>query len=318
MAIFSADTVKLLEQVNQTYPGTVILRTAGDASGVIRHDQIKTDMLGTRLMIEITDTTAPDFMATDELLHMMLTLHGYPQIFFQLEAPEPELTEQLMVMATYLYQPVMRAIIYREQASHGLLTRDVAEAYVQGVMNTLTSEVAGDKQEAALRLLTLLDAKIFLRNYPDSTAEWEAEFVQAFPEAWQAAELLVDQLVLDSIKDPASVHRAIVTAFKGFDAQMLMWELPELFNTEFTTVTPVLSERQLRLTVNQVFEVKHADFKNRATNGDAYIALAKNDGQNSFVITPSQEDQANWFKEFYQTPVQDILDAMKLPYTVRD
>ncbi|GAK30204.1 hypothetical protein WOSG25_013010 [Weissella oryzae SG25] len=318
MTTFSADTVKLLEQVNQVYPGSIILRASGDASGLIQSEQVKTDMLGTRLMVEVTDATAPDFMATGELLQMLLTLNGYPQIFFQLSAAEEALTEQMMVMATYLYRPVMRAIIYREQAAHGLLTAEVANAYTAGVLATLSDEATNDKREAALRLLTLFDARVFMANYPGDTSKWTEQFTKHYPEAWEAAGLLVEQIVLDQIKDPASVHRAIVTAFKGFDAQMLMWELPELYNTEFTTVTPVLSERQLRLTVNQVFEIKHADFKNQATGGDAYIALAKNDGQNSFVITPSDTDQAAWFKEFYQTPVQDILDAMKLPYTLRD
>lgn len=317
MTTFSKDTLALLDQVNQVYPGSVILRTAGEASGVIRHDQVKTDVLGTRLMIEVTDLTAPDYSATHELLHMMLTLNGYPQVYFQLEAPEQELTEQMMVMATYLYQPAMHAIIYREQAAHGLLTTDVAEAYAKGVMTTLTSDQDGEDSEAALRLLTLFDAKIFMLNYPGDASVWTDTFAERFPKAWAAAELLAEQVTPAKIKDPASMHRAIVAAFKGFDAQMLAWNLPELYNNEFTTLTPVLSEHQLRLTVSHVFDIKHAEFKNHATVDDAYVGLGKSDGQNSFVLTPPADADPEWFKQLYQSNVRELLDNLHQPYTVR-
>ena len=73
---FSADTVQLVDQVNRVYPGSVVLRGSGEATGVLTHDQVTTDMLGTRLMVEVTDATAPDYSATKELLMMMLTLSG--------------------------------------------------------------------------------------------------------------------------------------------------------------------------------------------------------------------------------------------------
>jgi hypothetical protein len=315
---FSEDTQQLLAQVNSIYPGSIVLRGADQASGILTHEQVSTDTLGTRLMIEVNDATALDFSATYELLGMMLKLSGYPQLYFQLDAQDESLTEQRMVMASYLYQPALNAIIYREQAKHGLLTAEVAEAFAKGVMKTLTRENDEDNSEAALRLLTLLDARVFMANVASDTQHLTDTFNDAFPKAWTAAGMLVDQMLIDQIVDPASLHRGVVSAFKGFDAQMLAWGLPELDNMEFATLTPVLSERQLRLSVSQVFEIKHTTFKNHANGEDAYVALAKNDGQNSFVIVPAAENQAEWFKELYQTPVKDLLDAMGQPYVVRD
>lgn len=314
---FSDATIQLLDQVNRVYPGSIVLRGNGEATGALTHDQVTTDVLGTRLMVEVTDATAPDYSATYELLNMMLKLSGFPQVYFQLEAPEENLTNQLMVMATYLYQPSINAIVYREQAKHGVLTESVAQAYAKGVMTTLTKEVGDDMSEAALRLLTLLDARVFMYNVPSDTSDLTDTFADSFPKAWEASGLLMDQLVIDKIVDPASMHRAIVAAFKGFDAQMISWNLPELHNQEFTTVTPVLSERQLRLPVSQVFEIKHAFFKNHANGEDAFVALAKNDGQNSFVVIPAEENQAEWFKTLYKTPVKELLEAMNQPYVVR-
>lgn len=314
---FLDDTLKLLEQVNQVYPGSVILRGQGEASGIITHDQVTTEMLETRLMVEVTDATAPDLQATHELLHMLLTLSGFPQVYFQLKTGDEDVTNQLMVMATYLYRPALHAIIYREQAKHGLLTAEVAEAYAKGVMTTLTKETPGNRDEAALRLLTLLDAKVFMHNVPTDTTAFTATFMDVFPEAWQGATLIFDQMAIDHIVDAFTLHQAIVTAFDGFDAMMITWQLPELNSKEFTTVTPVLSERQLRLPVAQVFDIKHVDLLNQVTGDTAYVGLQKSSGQNSFVLVAPTEATADWFKELYAMPVQDLFDQMKQPFTIR-
>jgi hypothetical protein len=315
--IFSDDTMQLLNQVNNVYPGSIVLRGGDEASGVLLADQVSTDILGTRLMIEVSDATAPDFSASHELLSMLLKLSGYPQLYFQLDASEESLTEQLMVMSTYLYRPVLNAIIYREQGKHELLTDGVVAAYAKGVLQTLTKEVSGDQSEGALRLLTLLDARVLMHYVSGDTQKYKDTLADTFPEAWQAAGVLFDQLAIESIDDPASLHRGVVAAFNGFDAQMIAWGLPELHAAEFATLTPVLSERQLRLTVSQVFEIKHAVYKNHSNGEEAYIGLAKNDGQNSFVIVPPTDAQPAWFKELYQTSVKELLDAMNQPYIVR-
>ncbi|MHC8517888.1 IpaB/EvcA family protein [Weissella confusa] len=316
---FSEDTVKLLNQVNQVYPGSVVLRGSGEATGKLTHDQVSTDMLGTRLMVEVTDATAPDFSATQELLNMMLTLSGYPQVYFQLKSEDINMTDQLMVMSTYLYQPALRAITYKEQAKHGLVTAAVVKAFANGVMSTLTPEAKNDRSEAALRLLTLLDARVFMNAVPSDvdTAIYTDSFADAFPEAWEAAGNIFATMKVDDIKDPFTVHRAVIAAFKGFDAQMIAWNLPELQALEFATLTPVLSERQLRLPLAQVFDIKHTEMTDRNTEKSAYVGLSKSEGQNSFVISAPDENQLEFFKALYQTPVREVLEQIGQPFVVR-
>ncbi|MFH7281035.1 IpaB/EvcA family protein [Weissella confusa] len=316
---FSEDTVKLLNQVNQVYPGSVVLRGSGEATGKLTHDQVSTDMLGTRLMVEVTDATAPDFSATQELLNMMLTLSGYPQVYFQLKSEDINMTDQLMVMSTYLYQPALRAITYKEQAKHGLVTAAVVKAFANGVMSTLTPEANNDRSEAALRLLTLLDARVFMNAVPTDidTAIYTDSFADAFPEAWEAAGHIFATMKVDDIKDPFTVHRAVIAAFKGFDAQMIAWNLPELKALEFATLTPVLSERQLRLPLAQVFDIKHTEMTDRNTEKSAYVGLSKSEGQNSFVISVPDENQPEFFKALYQTPVREVLEQIGQPFVVR-
>ena len=316
---FSEDTVKLLNQVNQVYPGSVVLRGSGEATGKLTHDQVSTDMLGTRLMVEVTDATAPDFSATQELLNMMLTLSGYPQVYFQLKSEDINMTDQLMVMSTYLYQPALRAITYKEQAKHGLVTAAVVKAFANGVMSTLTPEAKNDRSEATLRLLTLLDTRVFMNAVPTDidTAIYTDSFADAFPEAWEAAGHIFATMKVDDIKDPFTVHRAVIAAFKGFDAQMIAWNLPELKALEFATLTPVLSERQLRLPLAQVFDIKHTEMTDRNTEKSAYVGLSKSEGQNSFVISAPDENQPEFFKALYQTPVREVLEQIGQPFVVR-
>ncbi|WP_258089290.1 IpaB/EvcA family protein [Weissella fangxianensis] len=314
---FTKETITLLDQVNELYPGSVILRGNEEASGVITHDQVSTSMLGTRLMVEVNDGTAPDFLATSELLMMLLTLNGYPQVYFQLKDDDAELTHQLMIMATYLYQPALRAIVYREQAAHGLLTDDVIKGVLAGVQQTLTKETADNNGEAALRLLTLLDLQVFLHAVSSDTTAIVETMTESYPKAWSAAKKIVDPMRIDDIKDPFTVHRAVVTAFSMFDEQMVAWDLPEIYASEFVTLTPVLSERQLRLPLAQVFDIKHMTMKDRNTDKTAYAGLLKNSGQNSFVLAVPEDKLAEFFKELYQAPVKEVLTKLGQPFAIR-
>lgn len=314
---FTKETLTLLDQVNDIYPGSVILRGNETATGVITYDQVSTEMLGTRLMVEVTDGTAPDFLATSELLMMLLTLNGYPQIYFQLKDEDIDLTDQLMVMTTHLYQPALRAIIYREQAAHGMLTADVVKGMVAGVQQTLTPETAQDNSENALRLLTLLDLQVFLHNAPEETDAIVETMAERYPQAWAAAQKVFDAMRIDDIKNAFTVHRAVVAAFKLFDEQMVAWNLPEIHADEFATLTPVLSERQLRLPLAQVFDIKHLTMQDRNTGKEAYAGLLKTSGQNSFVLAAPDDDLASFFKELYQTPVKEVLVKLGQPFAIR-
>lgn len=314
---FSKETQQLLEQLNTIYPGSIVLRQTGTDTNTILPEHVTTDALGSRLMIEVNDLTAPDFEATREMLKMMLTLNGYPQVYFQLRTKEAKIDEQLMIMMTYLYQPALNAIIYREQAKHGQLTDEVVTSYINGVLKTLTPE-DGKQDEAALRLLTLIDTKVFLSAASMDVTEINNELKEKFPMAFAAAELLFEQMVVDKIKDPFTVGQAIQTLFKGFDAQMLAWDLPELHAQEFTTVTPVLSAKQLEQPVSSNYGIRHVDFNQYGDDDDdsaVFVGEDKNTGQNSFILKAPGTDTAEFFKEIYALPTKELFEQLKQPYT---
>ena len=98
---------------------------------------------------------------------------------------------------------------------------------------------------------------------------------------------------------------------------MQEWGLPALHNNEYTTLSPVLSERQLRLSLRQVFEIYHSDMKERGTSKRAYVGIRRSDGQNSFTMPAPNPETPAEFKRLYVQPVKEFLEQHSIPYIVR-
>ena len=104
----NAEVKKLLDEVNANYPeGSVFVQFGDQKVGYVRHDQASQKVLPGGLFITVNDLTAPDYTASHELLHLLMLLKGFPQIFFQLSLGNSQLDEQMMIMATDLYDTVM-------------------------------------------------------------------------------------------------------------------------------------------------------------------------------------------------------------------
>lgn len=309
----SETTQSLLDQVNKLYPGTVLVHFGDSKAGYLRHDQAKQEALPGGLVITVTDVTAPDYTASHELLHLLMLLSGFPQIFFNVTFGDEKLDEQLMIMATDLYDIAMHLVVVAEQRKHQLINPEVEALYLKGIDTTITAE-QGEDDERTLRLLTILDALVF---YGDHFSQVESHLQERYPKALQAAQTLYQELIAKPIDSPFAMRRTIVKLFKQFDDQLTQWHLPALHNTEFTTLSSVLSERQLRLEVRQMFEIFHSEMVDRQSNEKAYIGLNRSDQQNSFVLTPPQDNSADFFKDIYGQSVKDLFETLKIPYIIR-
>ena len=99
----NATVQKLLAEVNDRYPdGSVFVQFGDQKTGYVRHDQASQKVLPGGLFITVNDVTAPDYTASHELLHLLMLLQGFPQIFFSLSLGNAQLDEQMMIMATDL------------------------------------------------------------------------------------------------------------------------------------------------------------------------------------------------------------------------
>ncbi|EHO49535.1 hypothetical protein [Lentilactobacillus kisonensis] len=307
----------LINAVNQLFPGTITVTFIGKLqSGYVRHDQAQAVQDGKNVIIQIADLSAPNYTASHELLHLLMVLRGFPQVFYSLTTGDDKLDDQLKMMGTELYDIVSHFVVVSEQRKHGLINDEIEQMYLKGIYATIKPEPDPLDDEMMLRLTTLLDAMVF---YGDKLATVADKLKKDFPVSYAAAEKLYAIITDKPTDSPFSLRRNVVKLFKAFDEQLKDWELPALHNTEFTTLTSVLSERQLGLEVKQLFEVYHSELVEINSNTKAYVGFNRVDDQNSFVIANPKGDQDNpeFFKDVYGKTVKQLFDDLKMPYIIR-
>jgi len=260
--------------------------------------------------------TAPNYTASHELLHLLMILSGFPQVFFSLTTGQPKLDEQLMIMGTELYDIVSHFVVVSEQQKHGLITPEIKDLYLAGVKATIKPEPTPVDDEMTLRTLTLLDALVFFG--PDD-AKVMTDFEKDYPISLAAAKKLYAVITAKPVDSPFTLRRNVVKLFKAFDAQLEAWHLPALHNTEFTTLTSVMSKRQLGLKVKQIFELYHSDMHEKKTQRRAYVGFNRADEQNAFVLPEPapKDDTPDYFTKLYDMTVEELFNKLEMPFILR-
>ncbi|MCY9807538.1 IpaB/EvcA family protein [Lentilactobacillus senioris] len=306
----------LINAVNNYFPGEIKVTFIGQLqSGYVRHDQAQAVQDGKNIDIQIADLSAPNYTASHELLHVMMILRGFPQLFFSLTSGNQELDEQLQAVITELYDIVSHTVVVSEQRKHGLINEEIEAMYMKGIYATIKPEKDTPSQKT-LQLITLLDAMVFYGDRFELVAE---QLQNDFPTAYAAAEKLYQTITAKPTDSPFGLRRNVVKLFKAFDEQLAAWKLAPLHSTEVATLTSVLSERQLGLKVNQMFELYHSDMKEINSGKQGYVGFNKVDQQNSFVMTtPNDQDDPEFFKATYNKTVKELFDELAMPYIVRE
>ncbi|MFC6206675.1 IpaB/EvcA family protein [Levilactobacillus tongjiangensis] len=307
----------LLDQVNALYPGKVEVQFIGELqAGFVRHDQAQQMQMGKDIAIQVADLTAPNYTASHELLHLLMILSGFPQVFFSLTTGQDQLDEQLMIMGTELYDIVSHIVVVSEQKKHHLIDDHIKDLYLNGVTATIKPEPTPVDDEMTLRTLTLLDALVFFGTDDDQLM---AQFKRDYPISFEAAQKLYAIITAKPIDSPFTLRRNVVKLFKAFDEQLEAWHLPALHNTEFTTLTSALSKRQLSLTVKQIFELYHSDMHEKTTQRRGYVGFNRADNQNAFVLpAPApKNDTPEYFTKIYSMTVEELFKELKMPYILR-
>lgn len=306
----------LLDATNAIFPGKVELQFIGQLqAGYVRHDQAQTVQDKDHIMVQVSDLTAPNYTASHELLHLLMTLRGFPQVYFAVSMGNDTLDEQMMMLATELYDIVAHQVVVSEQRKHDLIDDTVEAEYLKGVQATIKPEPDPVDDQMTLRLMTVLDALVFFGD----NDQVKAQFAKDYPVTLPAAQKLYDVITEKPVDSPFTLRRNVVKLFKAFDDQLQKWGFPALNNQEFTTLTSVLSERQLRLEVRQLFELFHSDMVDIKTKRRAYVGINRADGQNSFVISAPKpdDDTPDYYKNIYDMTVADLFKKMEMPYIIR-
>lgn len=313
------DTVKqLIKEAEKIQPNGIEIQYKENQAGFVRHDQAQYYLRNGKLVINVLDQTDVNYVVSHELLHFMLMFQKLPQISFNLESGKKNLDTKYIATGMELYDILMHFFVYDQQRELGLITNQVEELYWKGILAVLKPEPSDHQDEwMVLRTVNILDALVFFKA---SQEEILPKLQELYPKATEQAQYLFEKITQKPLDSAANVHRAVVKLYQEFDNVLDRYHLYGMNLNTFVSLTPVLSKRQLRLEMRQLFEIFHTDLKENLQFKTAYVGRMKKDQQNAFVIPQpkgNEEQQAQAFKQIYETPVGQYLDSIGVSYLTR-
>ena len=305
----------LVKQVQEIHPGEINFKYHDKKVGYLRHDQAQEYVDNGQITVEVFDLTNPNYTIAHELLHFLLQFKQLPRISFNVTSGNQALDERIMVTATELYDSLLHFRVYEQQRQLGLVDESVEELYFKGVLAILKPEPKDQRDSwMVLRTLTLFDCLIFFKGQEESILP---KLQELYPESLQAAQKLYQIATAKDLESAFALRRAIVKVFAAFDEQLQAWNLMKMNLNEFVTLTAVLSERQSRLQIAQVFEIYHSVFQDNTVFKDAYIGRYQGYQQNTFVFTVPKGQDKEVFAKVYESKVSDYLQANGFYYLKR-
>lgn len=313
--VLNATVNDLIKEVQQIHPGKIEFSYLDKSVGYLRHNQAQQYLADGHIKVDVYDQTAPNYTVSHELLHFILMFKGTPRISFNLTSGDRKLDEQLMITATELYDSVLHFVVYQQQRDRGLIDNQIEELYFKGVLATLKPEPEGTTDQwMVLRTLTLFDTLVFFKDQLEVIIP---KLEELYPNSLRAAQQLYAEATKKEIKTAFAMRRAVVKVWQLFDEQLQSWGLMKMHLNEFATLTAVLSERQSRLEVQQLFGIYHSTFQDNLHFKDAYIGKFKSDGQNTFIFSEKNMDKKKQFADIYAMQTGTYLKQTGYPYLTR-
>lgn len=309
-----AKVQSLLEATAKKIHQPIVIEATTTEVNFLRHDQAEHFFRDGKMVIALKNNQAVDFLVSHELLHIQQFTENLPQIQFNLTSGDLNLDDKFMATGLELYDTVMHLQVYEQQRKLGLLNQTVAEMFFKGLLATLEPEKNQIDQWMVLRTLSILDGLVFFQGDQQVITKLQ----QLYPVAAQAAKEMYQKLTVKELREPLAIRRGIVKLFQQFDQNLTNWHLPSMKLNQFLTVTPVLSKRQLKLQLRQLFALYHVEFKENLHDTKAYLGVYRQDDQNSFVLpTPATQKPDEFFKEIYRLSVGEFMEKYGFVYQER-
>lgn len=309
------NTKNLIKEVEAKFPAGVEIEFKDPKNvGYLRHDQAQHFLRGGKLKVEVYDETDPNYTIAHELLHFLLMFEQTPQISFDLTTGNIDRDHKFMLAGVELYDTVLHTKVYAKQRQLGFINEKTKELYLKGVKGILKPEPKDQRDEwMVLRTVTLLDAFVFFEANGDTLMQLE----ELYPTSFEAAKKLYQIMTEKSLETAFELRRSIVRVWRSFDEQLTNWKLLPMNLNDFITLTPILSERQLRLEASRLFEFYHTPWQDNLKFKSAYIGRFKVDRQNSFILPDLGKEHSEEFKKLYALPVKELLNSLGVDYLVR-
>lgn len=309
---FSLQVQQLLQQVQQQVQKEIILESNGRHEEWLAFDQSghKVDAAG-KIHLQMAHSSIPDFTLAHELRHIEWELQDYARIKFPLTTGQPELDRQLKITASSLIGSVEHLLIMQKQREQGEVTAAVEKEFAKGISQNLAWQDVNLDNYFIYYTLILLD--ILTLSQGQDLDHWQ----QHYPKAYSAAGKLYQQIAENTRPTAFSVRRQQVRLLELFAQLLVENSYPFLPLNDFVLIEPVVSSRQLRLTLGQVFQIKHSELKDLKTNNRALILVELTDQQNAAVLRFQHELTPEQYRQLYQMNVLEFLQMQQVHYYLR-
>ncbi|WP_127848429.1 hypothetical protein [Lacticaseibacillus hulanensis] len=262
--------------------------------------------------IQIDNAYNLEYTFSHELSHLFVDMGGFPMVHNELDLSADETSKFVADVAAGIDEAVHEAIISSWQRKHGILTDAVRSAVIDGVEADVTAGDDGKEAEELVREgLTILDGLIIAGIDNPKIADWQDKYPTAFAVAGQ----LLNTLLQNELNDARGIRRTILAMFASFNE---MFDLEGASFGQLVVVPPVVSERQLRQPVGDMYRVELTPYKS-AFGADAVIAFVGiSDEQVALMLHEDQEMvEAGLIAKLIEMPLGEVINRYELPFTQR-
>lgn len=309
----SDNIVKQIAQIEQTSHKSVEVFSDFEDQTILNLDQASHTTDDQTIKVVITNEKYANFVLLHELYHIELEISDEPSINVSVTSQKPDVDGRILSTANSIFETLEHSLIIGKQIEDGSFNDETKAEYLKGIDTTLNPSVEIDRANMIFfRALILLDAVIFADKKNDAT--WKNEF----PEAFKFVDKALAVIEKNDLTVPFQFRRALVNILEDYDNLIESFGYEGMNYHEFLAITPVVSKHQLRLSLNQVYQIKHSTFKMRDSHDDAFALLAINDGQ-SVAALGFDVNKVNpeFYKKFYQQTVQETFEANDINYLIR-
>ncbi len=265
-----------------------------------------------RAFIQIDNAQNLAYTFSHELTQLFIDMGGYPIVHNELNFEGDETNQLVADVAAGIDGAVHEIMISAWQKEHGLLTAQVREAVISGVEADVTPGDEGKEAEDLVREgLTLLNGLIIAGIDNELVGGWQDRYPSAFAVAGQ----LLATLLQSELNDARGIRRTILAMFNTFNE---MFDLEGVSFAQLVVVPPVLSERQLRQPVGQLYDIAITPYRS-AFDADVVVAfVGKGDGQVALMIHEDDTTiQAGLLDALVDMPMSEVISRYGLPFTQR-
>lgn len=305
--------VKQVENIEQQYNKKIEVFSDYEQQDFLTLDQADHVMKDDVIKISITNEKYAEFVLSHELHHIELELSDEPSISSALTTGKQDLDGRVLAIANSIFETLEHVTVLKKQKEDGTYTDEIKAEYLKGIETALHPKVELDRANMRFyRTLIMLDGLIFSEHACDD--EWQQEFAMSYKYADKMAKIIED----NDLTVPFQFRRALVNTLDAYNEIIISNGYQGLHFHTFLNITPVVSKRQLRLSLNQVYQIKHSEFKNRATGRDGFVLIGINDGQGVATLNlDPQKVTPEFYKTFYQYTVEQVFEEQGTKYLIR-